>query len=94
MPKLRTYVYAKGEHGALRRYGPDDEVPSSVAKAITNPAAWADAGTSSSSGGDEVPAAPAPAEKPARQPRKTKAKPQEGTTQDEPAAEPADTRQE
>lgn len=43
--RLASFVYVDG-----KAYGPDDDIPAEVAKAITNPKAWADDAAQSESG--------------------------------------------
>jgi len=43
MARLATYVHVHDKDGVAHVFGPDDEVPTWAARAITNPAAWAEA---------------------------------------------------
>lgn len=38
--KLAAYVIIRDEHGRVRAFGPDDDVPAWAAAKISNPAAW------------------------------------------------------
>lgn len=80
MARLVKYVFAGG-----RYYGPDDEVPESVAKTITSRSAWGGEAGSESGAASSSPAAP---EKPKRRSPK-KEKPAEGTVRDVPESSPA-----
>lgn len=40
MRKLTTFVHVADEHGSMHVFGPGDEVPGWVEKAITNPDVW------------------------------------------------------
>lgn len=78
MAKLARFVFARDERGVLRSYGPDDEVPASVAKTITMPGVWDT---------DDATGAPAPKPK-RRSPTKKTVKPTEGSVQESPDETP------
>lgn len=40
--RLRTYVHVHGDDGQTAVFGPDDDIPLSIAAKITNPDVWAD----------------------------------------------------
>lgn len=42
MSRLATHVHVADESGTVHVFGPADEVPGWAARAITNPAAWAE----------------------------------------------------